>query len=129
MSFKENMNLYSKGDKAFVYLNMFLVGMFTLSTLYPFIYVTSLSFSLGDAVTSGKVILTPVDFTIAAYELVLFDPEFWRSYMNTFIYTIGGVITSLCIIIPGAYALSRPQLFGRKYWNMFIAFTMCSTQA
>jgi putative aldouronate transport system permease protein len=44
--------------------------------------------------------------------------------MNTFIYTIGGTLTSLCIIIPGAYALSRPQLFGRKYANMFVAFTM-----
>jgi len=124
MSLKENMNLYSKGDKAFVYLNMFLVAMFTISTLYPFIYVASLSLSLGDSVTAGKVILTPVDFTLAAYEKVLFDPAFWRSYANTFIYTIGGTITSLCIIIPGAYALSRPQLFGRKYWNMLIAFTM-----
>ncbi|MEI6898123.1 MAG: carbohydrate ABC transporter permease [Psychromonas sp.] len=124
MSFSENMNLYSKGDKAFVYLNMFLVSMFTISTLYPFIYVTSLSFSLGDAVTAGEVMLTPVDFTLAAYELVLFDPAFWQAYMNTFIYTIGGTITSLVIIIPGAYALSRPQLAGRKYWNMLIAFTM-----
>jgi putative aldouronate transport system permease protein len=124
MSLKENMNLYSKGDKAFVYLNMFLVAAFTLSTLYPFIYVASLSLSLGDAVTSGKVVLTPVDFTVAAYELVLFDPAFWQAYMNTFIYTIGGTLTSLCIIIPGAYALSRPQLFGRKYANMFVAFTM-----
>ncbi|MGX9416070.1 carbohydrate ABC transporter permease [Vibrio sp. RC27] len=124
MSVITNMNLYSKSDKAFVYLNMFLIGMFTISTLYPFIYVASLSFSLGDAVTSGQVLLTPVDFTLAAYEKVLFDPAFWQSYMNTFIYTIGGTITSLCIIIPGAYALSRPQLFGRKYWNMLIAFTM-----
>jgi putative aldouronate transport system permease protein len=124
MSFKENMNLYSKGDKAFVYLNMFLVAMFTISTLYPFIYVGSLSLSLGDAVTSGKVMLTPVDFTLAAYEKVIFDPAFWRSYGNTFIYTIGGTIVSLLFIIPGAYALSRPQLAGRKYWNMMIAFTM-----
>ena len=124
MSFKENMNLYSKGDKAFVYLNMFLVAMFTISTLYPFIYVASLSVSLGDAVTAGKVILTPVDFTLAAYDKVLSDPAFWTSYMNTFIYTIGGTITSLLIIVPGAYALSRPQLAGRKYWNMMIAFTM-----
>ncbi|GLS90162.1 sugar ABC transporter permease [Psychromonas marina] len=124
MSFKENMNLYSKGDKAFVYLNMFLIAMFTASTLYPFIYVASLSFSLGDAVTAGKVFLTPVDFTVAAYEMVVFDPAFWTSYRNTFIYTVGGTLTSLLFIIPCAYALSRPQLAGRKYWNMMIAFTM-----
>ncbi len=124
MSIAANMNLYSRGDKAFVYLNMFLVGMFTISTLYPFIYVASLSMSAGTAVTAGQVVLTPVEVTFAAYEKVLFDPDFWNAYKNTFIYTIGGTLTSLIIIIPGAYALSRPQLLGRKYWNLMIAFTM-----
>jgi len=31
---------------------------------------------------------------------------------------------SLLFIIPGAYALSRPQLFGRRFFNLFIAFTL-----
>jgi putative aldouronate transport system permease protein len=124
MSQAISMNLYSRGDKAFVYINMFLVAAFTISTLYPFIYVASLSLSMGEAVTAGKVILTPVDFTLAAYEKVIYDPAFWISYKNTFIYTIGGTLTSLAFIIPGAYALSRPQLLGRKYWNILIAFTM-----
>jgi putative aldouronate transport system permease protein len=31
---------------------------------------------------------------------------------------------SLIIVIPGAYALSRPQLLGRRFWNMMVAFTM-----
>jgi putative aldouronate transport system permease protein len=124
MSLANSMNLYSRGDKAFVYINMFLVAMFTISTLYPFIYVASLSVSLGESVTAGKVILTPVNLTFAAYEKVIFDPAFWISYKNTFIYTIGGTLTSLAFIIPGAYALSRPQLLGRKYWNIMIAFTM-----
>ncbi|WED21009.1 carbohydrate ABC transporter permease [Vibrio sp. JC009] len=124
MSATANMNLYSRGDKAFVIMNMFLVGMFTISALYPFIYVASLSMSSGDAVTAGNVVFTPVDMTLAAYDMVLSDPAFWNSYKNTFIYTVGGTLTSLLIIIPGAYALSRPQLMGRKYWNMLIAFTM-----
>ena len=119
-----NMNLYSRGDKIFVWINMFLVAMFTLSTLYPFIYIAAVSFSSGDAATSGQVVLTPVDMTLAAYKHVLSEPMFWISYKNTFIYTIGGTILSLIIIIPGAYALSRPQLIGRRFWNMFIAFTM-----
>lgn len=119
-----NMNLYSRSDKAFVYLNMFLVSLFTISTLYPFIYVAALSFSSGDAVTSGQVVLTPVETTLAAYKFVLSEPQFWTSYKNTFIYTIGGTIASLLFIIPGAYALSRPQLVGRRFWNFMIAFTM-----
>jgi putative aldouronate transport system permease protein len=118
------MNLYSRSDKLFVRINMILVGLFTLSTLYPFIYIAAVSLSSGDAARSGTVLLTPVETTIAAYKHILVQPEFWNSYLNTFIYTIGGTIMSLLIVIPGAYALSRPQLLGRRFWNLVVAFTM-----
>lgn len=120
----KNMNLYSRGDKMFVRLNVILIALFTISTLYPFIYIAALSFSSGFAATSGKVVLTPIDTTLAAYKLVISEPVFWRSYLNTFIYTIGGTLMSLAIVIPGAYALSRPQLYGRRFWNLMVAFTM-----
>ena len=119
-----NMNLYSRGDRMFVILNMFLVGVFALSTLYPFIYVASLSLSSGFEARAGRVLLTPVDVTVSAYRYVLSDPLFWSSYANTFIYTIFGTLCSLAFIIPGAYALSRPQLYGRRFWNLMVAFTM-----
>ena len=119
-----NMNLYSRGDKIFVITNMVLVGMFAISTLYPFIYIASLSMSSGFEARAGNVILTPMDFTLEAYQFVLSDPQFWISYKNTFIYTIGGTLMSLAFIIPGAYALSRPQLYGRRFWNLMVAFTM-----
>lgn len=119
-----NMNLYSRGDKVFVYANMVLVGLFTALTLYPFIYVWAVSFSSGFEARAGNVVLTPIDLTASAYRYVLSDPAFWRSYGNTFIYTIGGTLTSLAFLIPGAYALSRPQLYGRRFWNLGVAFTM-----
>ncbi|SFR53177.1 carbohydrate ABC transporter membrane protein 2, CUT1 family [Yoonia tamlensis] len=119
-----NMNLYSRGDKGFVIANMILIGLFALSTLYPFIYIASMSLSSGFAAQAGTVVLTPVDLTVAAYGKVLSEPQFWISYRNTFIYTIGGTVMSLIIIIPGAYALSRPQLYGRRFWNLMVAFTM-----
>lgn len=119
-----NMNLYSRGDKLFAISNMILVCVFTLSTLYPFIYIAAVSFSSGFSVTSGQVLLYPVETTLAAYQRVLSDPMFWGSYKNTFIYTFGGTLVSLIIIIPGAYALSRTQLRGRRFWNFMVAFTM-----
>ena len=119
-----NMNLYSRGDRLFVIVNMILIGLFTIATLYPFIYIASLSMSTGFAARAGNVVLTPVGFTLEAYKQVIFDPEFWISYKNTFIYTIGGTLMSLAFIIPGAYALSRPQLAGRRFWNLMVAFTM-----
>ena len=119
-----NMNLYSKGDKIFVRANMVLLALFTISTFYPFIYIAAVSFSSGFAARAGVVIATPVDTTIAAYKFVLASPEFWQSYMNTFIYTIGGTLMSLALVIPAAYALSRKKLVGRRFWNLMVAFTM-----
>ncbi|MBY4893663.1 carbohydrate ABC transporter permease [Rhodobacteraceae bacterium N5(2021)] len=119
-----NMNLYSRGDKAFVILNMFLIAVFTISALYPFIYIASLSMSTGFEARAGNVVLTPVGFTLDAYAQVLSERMFWVSYGNTFIYTIGGTLMSLAFIIPGAYALSRRQLYGRRFWNLMVAFTM-----
>ncbi len=119
-----NWNLYSRGDKFFAIVVSVLVGMFTAATLYPFIYIAAISFSSGFAAQAGKVVFTPIDSTIEAYKYIVFQREFWISYRNTFIYTIGGTMMSLLFIIPGAYALSRPQLFGRRFLNLFIAFTM-----
>ena len=120
----QNLNLYSRGDKLFVRVNIFLLTLFALSTLYPFIYIAAVSFSSGSAVTSGEVIYRPIELTLAAYKYVWNESQFWVSYMNTFIYTIFGTLVSLLIIIPGAYALSRPQLIGRRFFNLFVAFTL-----
>ncbi|MFK8081587.1 MAG: carbohydrate ABC transporter permease [Granulosicoccus sp.] len=117
-------NLYSRGDKMFVWLNMFLIGIFTVSALYPFIYIAAVSFSSGFQAAAGNVVLTPIDTTLAAYKYALSEPKFWISYKNTFIYTIGGTLMSLAFIIPGAYALSRKNLYGRRFWNLLVAFTM-----
>jgi len=119
-----NWNLYSRGDKFFALVVSILIGMFTVATLYPFIYIAAVSFSSGFAAQAGKVVLTPIDATLEAYGYIITDPQFWLSYRNTFIYTIGGTLMSLAFIIPAAYALSRPQLKGRRFFNLFIAFTM-----
>jgi len=102
-------NLYSRGDKFFAIVVSILIGMFTVATLYPFIYIAAVSFSSGFAAQAGKVVFAPIDATVEAYGYILKDPQFWISYRNTFIYTIGGTIMSMLFIIPGAYALSRPH--------------------
>ena len=103
---------------------MVLIAIFTLSTMYPFIYIGSLSLSSGFEARAGTVVLTPVETTIEAYRYILSQRMFWVSYGNTFFYTIFGTLTSLLFLIPGAYALSRPQLFGRRFFNLMVAFTM-----
>jgi putative aldouronate transport system permease protein len=111
-------------DRAFGIVNGALVLLFVISTLYPFLYIISVSISSGAAVTAGRVLLWPVDVTVAAYKQVLSDRLFWNAYANTFLYAIGGTATSLALIVPGAYALSRPRLMGRRVLNFLVAFTL-----
>ena len=74
-----NMNLYSRGDKLFAFATSVLIGLFTVATFYPFIYIAAVSFSGGFAAAAGKVVLTPVDATVAAYKYILTDSKFWLS--------------------------------------------------
>jgi len=116
--------IYSSGDRWFGRINATLLAVFALCTLYPLVYVTALSFSSGAAATSGRVWLWPVEWTIAAHQHVLADKMFWMSYANTLFYTVLGTLTSLALIIPAAYALSKPRLRGRRVIGFVIAFTM-----
>jgi putative aldouronate transport system permease protein len=117
-------DLYSRRERVFGIANGCLVLLFVLSALYPFIYILASSFSSGFAVATGRVALWPVDFTLAAYEHVLSDPLFWISYGNTLFYAGFGTLASLAFIVPGAYALSRPRLRGRRIFGLIIAFTL-----
>ena len=73
----QNWSLYSNGDKFFAIVVSVLIGMFTVATLYPFIYIAAVSFSSGFAAQAGKVVLTPIDATVEAYGYILKDLFFF----------------------------------------------------
>lgn len=117
-------NNNSSGDRAFGIINVLLLGVFVVAALYPFIYVLSASISHGNEVSAGRVFLFPRDITFSAFSIVFKDTTFWMTYANTLFYTFAGVAMSLAIVVPGAYALSKSRLRGRKFFNIAIAFTL-----
>lgn len=116
--------IYSRADRWFGRGNAMLLAVLAVSALYPLIYILSVSMSAGENVTAGRVFLWPVGFDLSAYNKVFGDMAFWISYANTFYYTIFGTLTSLAFILPGAYALSKHRLRGRRLIGFFVAFTM-----
>jgi putative aldouronate transport system permease protein len=119
-----NTPFYSPKDLWFGRANLALLLVFAACTLYPVIYVVSVSISSGLAASEGRVWLWPIDATVAAYGHVVKDKLFWMSYANTVFYTFFGTVTSLLLIIPAAYALSKQRLRGRRVIGFFVAFTM-----
>ena len=91
---------------------------------YPLIYVLSASFSNPQAVSSGKVWLWPVDFTLRGYEVVFQHPDIVRGFFNAIYITVLGTVVQVIITIMAAYPLSRKTLYGKGVITLFFTFTM-----
>lgn len=102
---------------------LILLGLI-FTTLYPFIYMISVSLSQDVYVLRGEVWLWPKGFNLKMYELVLKDPRITTAYMNTILYTVVGTGTALVITSLGAYAISKRDMLFRRFFMMIIVFTM-----
>ncbi|CAH1196906.1 carbohydrate ABC transporter permease [Paenibacillus sp. JJ-223] len=114
----------SASDRLFYVLVHILTILAVVVTLYPFLYVISISFSSVDAIDKQKVSLFPVEFTLSGYKMVLQYRELWVSFYNTVWYTVVGTLLNVVATCLAAFPLSRPQFFLRRKLNFFIAFTM-----
>ena len=114
----------SWNDRIFVVVNSLIITFFAVITLYPLIYILSASFSDPNAVASGKMILWPVNASLRAYKYVLGYKEVWIGYANTILYTVLGTLMNLIATVPYAYALSRKDLSGRKFFTILYMIPM-----
>jgi putative aldouronate transport system permease protein len=93
-------------------------------TLYPVVYVISMSISGADAVLKQQVFLFPIGFSLGSYRLILANSQIWLSYGNTLWYTGVGTCLNVSITLMAAYALSRREFFIRRPVMILIAVTM-----
>lgn len=114
----------SVGDRVMDTVINIIMTLLFLVVLYPLVYVVSSSFSSGDAVFNGKVILWPVDFSTFGYEIVLKFPKVWVGYKNTIINTVLGTIMNVFTTTLVAYPLSRKEFQGKGFYMFIFMFTM-----
>ena len=103
-----------KGDNAMQVVSSVVLVFILIIVAYPVIYVISCSFSSGDAVSAGRVLLWPVEFTLSGYEFVLQYRPVWIGFRNSILYTISGLVVTMTLTVFAAYPLSRPHYQGRK---------------
>ena len=115
---------YSFGHRAgtvVIYVFLLIVAFITL---YPFIYVVSMSVSGPDAVLKNQVWLWPVGFSFGSFKLIFASKSIFTSYYNTLWYTAVGTAISLFVTLCAAYALSRKEFFARGAVMFLIMVTM-----
>lgn len=111
-------------DKIFDFFNIFLMIVILSAVLYPLWFVIIASVSNPDMVTRGEVILWIKGATLEGYRRLMDYNPLWRGYRNTIIYVLLGTAINLVLTITGAYALSRKDLVGRRFFSLMIVFTM-----
>lgn len=113
-----------KEDKVLYIIVSIVLSILTLITLYPVLYIVSASFSDPDAISTGKVILFPVGFSLQGYEKVFSDSRVYTGFYNSFINTSIGTLINISMTILAAYPLSRKDLFGKSFVLKMFTFTM-----
>lgn len=114
----------SFGDRLFLSGTYIFLVLVLLVVLYPLVYVVSASLSSPLAVSSGRVWLIPVEFSLKGYQVALQNPQILTGYANSVYYTFFGTLISVVLTVLLAYPLSRRRLVGRNAIMFFITFTM-----
>jgi len=114
----------TRGYRVFRVVNVVVLLVVVAVTLYPFINVLAQSFSSEEYIRTGEVNLWPHGFNLRTYQLVISDATFWRSYLNTVLYTVTATLISMVLTTTYAYVLSKRHLKGRGLLVGVAVFTM-----
>lgn len=113
-----------KKNTFFDYINYVILIGVGIVTLYPFLYVLSVSLSDSASVMSGSISFYPKNITFEAYKNVMVQEQFWVGYKNTIIYTVLSTVLGLAATVMMAYPISKKYLPGRKFFIKLLTITM-----
>lgn len=106
-------------------VNVLLLAVIVVVTVYPILYVIFASFSNGDRLLAHSGLLwKPLGFTAAGYKMVFKDPMIVRGYLNTIFVVVVGSFVSMAITILASYFLARKEVVGQKAIMIYIIITM-----
>ena len=118
----ENKSFHSKVRVAVIYGIVLLLG---LCCLFPLLNILAISFSGSAAVSANRVGIIPVDFTLTAYNKILSDGQFWRSFMISVIRVVLALALNLAVTVPMAYAMTKSKKEFRAR-NIYMNLLICA---
>lgn len=113
------------GEKIFNIINIIIMLLLVVVTLYPFWYVLVASFSDGERLMQHTGFLfKPLGFDLAAYKITFQNQMLIKGYMNTIFILVVGTFFNIVMTSLGAYFLSRKNVMWKKPIMFGIVFTM-----
>lgn len=114
---KRKLNLFNICNISFFSL----IGMVSV---IPYLHLVAKSFSSTHAVSSGSVSFWPIGFHAGAYKYVLTESYFFNALTISALVTLTGTALALFTTVMCAYALSRVELPGRKFFMLLVICSM-----
>jgi ABC-type sugar transport system, permease component len=112
-------------EKVYQLIIKILIIVFSLSCLYPLLYVLALSFTNEkEWIEKSGFILWPEHATLRAYiNIIIKTPVFLNSFKISILRVLIGTVVTLVFTLMMGYALSRKKLPGR---NAILVFVLVS---
>ena len=103
-----------------------IVILMGLLCLFPLLNILAISLSGNAAVAGNQVGLLPVDFTVAAYNKLIADSQFWRSTGTSVLRVVLQLGLNMVLVVLMAYPLSKsPKEFkARGIYMKLLIFAM-----
>ena len=115
----------SLGEKIFDALNALILVLLSLVCLYPMWHVIMASFSDGRMLMAHSgVLLKPLGFSTAAFEMVLKNSTIIKGYGITIFVVLFGLAVNLFLSSLAAYVMSRKRLRISNIVTKIAVFTM-----
>lgn len=114
----------SVGERIFDALNILLLLLLGICTLYPFMYVLTISLSTPADAARISLHFFPTAPTFEAYAKIFEHPMLWQAYLNTIVRTVIGVALVIVVLSMVAYPLSRKTFPHRKLITFLFVFSM-----
>ncbi len=95
----------------------------SLAMIFPLFWMISTSLKSLQESNAARIIWLPSKVLVDAYQYILTDPDFLRSYFNSIFYSVLALAGTLLSIAAVAYAFSRVEWPGRNV----VFFLMLST--
>lgn len=93
--------------------------------IMPFVLMIISSVSSENSITTNGYSFWPSEFSLEAYKYLWTNAiTIGRAYLTTIVTAVVGTALGLLMTIMLGYALSRPNLPGRKFLNFAVVFTM-----
>ncbi|MCP1311412.1 carbohydrate ABC transporter permease [Paenibacillus tyrfis] len=109
-------------EKAFGAVNGVLLVIIALLMLFPFYYMTIVSFTSYTEYVKTELLLVPTSFVLDAYAYIFQSDSFVRSIGVTVFVTVVGTFVNLLLTSMMAYALSR-NILGKRVFLFLVLFT------